>query len=448
MKAAGAAAADWWRPEGPARDRAGPGRVAGARPAPSVAREATLDASASPVAYAALIAFTCVLLLAPQNVFPILGRLRIALLTGVVAIVAHVQDRWALGLPLTRPGREMGLAGALLACTLLGMPFSQWPGGSLALLLDLFIKALAIFWLIGNLVDTRPRLRGMASTLTLLTVALALVGISNYASGVFGATLDRRILGYDAGLTRNPNDLALMINLIIPIAVALLLSSAGALVRAALAIALSIQVIAVILTFSRAGFLTLATTLGLYGLRLVRRPGNRGLVLAALTVVLLGLPFMPSGYVDRLLTLSAVDADPTGSAQARWSGTVAAIEHAVEHPILGAGLGMNILVLNESVGATWKAVHNTYLEYAVDLGLPGLALFVLLLGSCWRSARATRRVAGGELGSLAEGIEISLVGFAVAAIFHPAAYEFYFYYIAGLAVAAKTVSAREAVVPA
>lgn len=438
VKVAYGGAADWWRPQIAPKDRP---RAGSAR--------ASLDstATASPLAYAALIGFTCVLLLAPQNLFPILGRLRIVLLAAAIAIVAHVQDRWALGLPLTRPCREMSLAGGLLVWALVGLPFSLWPGGSLALLLDLYIKALVVFWLIGNLVDTSPRLRGMAWTLTLLTVALALVGISNYFSGVFGPTQDRRILGYDAGLTRNPNDLALMINLIIPITVALLLSSAGALVRALLGAAISIQVMAVILTFSRAGFLTLATTLGLFGLRLMRRP-SRGLVLAALAVVLLGLPFMPAGYTDRLLTLSSVDADPTGSAQARWSGTVAAIEHAIEHPIMGAGLGMNILVLNESVGATWRSVHNTYLEYAVDLGLPGLVLFVLLLRGCWKSARAARGIAGSEVGQLAEGIEISLVGFAAAAFFHPVAYEFYFFFIAGLAVAARVVSAREAAVAA
>jgi O-antigen ligase len=261
---------------------------------------------------------------------------------------------------------------------------------------------------------------------------------------VFGQTLDRRIVGYDAGLTRNPNDLALMINLIIPISLALLLSSSEALMRIALTVAICVQIVAVILTFSRAGFLTLATTLGIFGFRLLFRP-SRGLVFAALFAVIFAVPFAPSGYTDRLLTLSAIGADPTGSAQARWEGTLAAVEHAVEHPILGAGLGMNILVLNESVGATWRAVHNTYLEYAVDLGLPGLILFVMLLWACLRGTRGVRKRVGGEVGQLAEGIEISLLGFAVAAFFHPAAYEFYFFYIAGLAVAVKVVGAREGV---
>jgi O-antigen ligase len=115
---------------------------------------------------------------------------------------------------------------------------------------------------------------------------------------------------------------------------------------------------------------------------------------------------------------------------------------------MGAGLGMNILVLNASVGATWRAVHNTYLEYAVDLGMPGLVLFVLLLRSCWRSVSAARRTASPETAQLAEGIEISLLAFSVAAFFHPAAYEFYFYFVAGLAVAAKVVSDREGPVAA
>ena len=421
--AARASPADWWRPLSPAR-----------LPAEGV----LVGPGASPLAYGALVTFICVLLLAPQNVFPVLGTIRLAMLAGALAIVAHVRDRFELGLPLTRPVREMRLAGWLLLWSVLTMPFSLWPGGSLALLLGLFIKALAVFWLIGNLVDTRLRLRGMAVTLVVLTVILGLVGISNYLSGVFGPTQDIRILGHDAGLTRNPNDLALMLNLIIPLSVALLLSASGFLTRALLTAAIAIQVSAVVLTFSRAGFLTLATSLGAFGLRLLGRP-SRSFVFAALGGALLALPLVPESYTDRILTMGSVDADVTGSAPARWTGTVAAIEHAVENPLLGAGLGMNILVLNESVGATWRSVHNIYLEFAVDLGLPGLAIFLLVLHACWRSARAARKSADPEVAQLSEGIEISLIAFSVAAFFHPAAYTFYFYVIAGLAVAARSV---------
>jgi hypothetical protein len=49
-----------------------------------------------------------------------------------------------------------------------------------------------------------------------------------------------------------------------------------------------------------------------------------------------------------------------------------------------------------------------------------------------------------ELFCLAEGLQISLIAFAVAAPFYPAAYHFYFYYMAGLAVAVRSVYEQEA----
>jgi O-antigen ligase len=426
MSLACAAAGEWWRPEiaaGPARERA-------ERQAPT-----------SGLAYAALLAFTLILLLAPQHRLPLLATLRVAFLTGMLAIVAHVWNRWALGLPLARPARETRLALLLLLWTLFGLPFSYWPGGSVELLLDLYLKALVVFWLIGNLVDTLPRLQGMAWTLSLLSVPLSTGGISNYLAGVTVSTHDR-ILGYDSGLTRNPNDLALMLNLILPLSVALLVSATRLRERALLLLALGLQVVAVVLTFSRAGFLTLATTLLVYAFRL-RRTRHWRLVAAGALLAAVAVAFLPSGYLERILTLRAMEADSTGSARERYSGNVAALDHVAEHPLLGAGLGMNILVLNETVGARWRAVHNTYLEYAVDLGLPGLALFLLLLVGCLRSARAARRAGAPALRALAEGIEISLVGFALAAVFHPAAYRFYFYYLGALALAARSVALRE-----
>ena len=92
----------------------------------------------------------------------------------------------------------------------------------------------------------------------------------------------------------------------------------------------------------------------------------------------------------------------------------------------------------------WQPVHNVYLEYAVDLGWPGLALFILLLGGCLRHAGRIARRSGGdpalhELSALAGGIWISLVAFTVSALAYPVAYHLYFYYFAGLAVAVGAV---------
>jgi hypothetical protein len=116
----------------------------------------------------------------------------------------------------------------------------------------------------------------------------------------------------------------------------------------------------------------------------------------------------------------------------------------LSHPITGAGLGMNILALNEIRGAHWLQVHNAYLEYAMDLGWIGLGLFLLLLAGCIRTAARVRTQCAKlpalrDLCVLAEAIRITLVAFAVAACFHPVAYHFFFFYFGALAVAAGAV---------
>src|SRR2546425_5814787 len=127
---------------------------------------------------------------------------------------------------------------------------------------------------------------------------------------------------------------------------------------------------------------------------------------------------------------------------------VAATNVVVKNPIVGAGVGMNNLALNEERGSAGVEVHNVYLQYAVELGIPGLVLFLMLLAACMKSAMAVQARSAGvpalrDLFNLAEGIQISLIAFAVAALFHPVAYHLYFYYMAGLAIAVRAVYEAE-----
>jgi acyl dehydratase len=63
---------------------------------------------------------------------------------------------------------------------------------------------------------------------------------------------------HDGGLTANPNDLALMLNLTIPLVIALFLAAERWAAKALLGGILALAVVAVVVTFSRSGFLTLA----------------------------------------------------------------------------------------------------------------------------------------------------------------------------------------------
>jgi hypothetical protein len=407
-------------------------------------------ALASPWPYRALLAFTFVLVISPQQTFPALAVLRPAMLAASASAVVYLAGCLAQGRSWSVDSPVMRLALALAAWAVLTIPLSLWPAGSFGVFQGLFLKALVVFWLVASVIDDARRLRGMLWCLTLLTIPLGIAAVRHFAAGDFTAGGDpgvRRIFGYDAPLTANPNDLALTLNLVLPLTLALWSGTQGLSRRLLLCAAAALQVLGIVLTFSRGGFLTLAAT----GLLQARRAG-RGMMLAlaaaaAAVVVFAGASVLPSGYVAHLGTIANVQEDATGSAQERLRDMGAAASYVGHHPLLGAGLGMNVLALNAVRGASWRMVHNVYLEIAVELALPGLVLYVLLIRAALRSAsdarRSSARTDGGEgVGAMAAGIRIALLGFVLASAFHPAAYHFYFYLLAGLAVAASGIAAR------
>ena len=400
--------------------------------------------SSSPVAFKGLLAFTAIMMLAPQIAYPFLVPLRPALLAAAVSIGAYVLHRLIHRQPLVVPSRELAISVALLWWAVLTLPLSIWPTGSLEVLSELYIKTLLIFWLLGQVVDTPARLRTAAWCLTILAMPLALTGINQYATGQFLDTaVVTRIAGYEAPTTANPNDLALMLNILLPLTLALLIHADALWQRLVLLAMSAIMVCAVILTFSRSGFIALSTIGILFAYRLIRQGRLIPVAAVALTAVA-AVPLLPGSYLQRLTTIVNTDADRTYSAQTRWSDMTTAMRVVANNPVVGAGLGMDILAMNQARGETWTAVHDVYLQYGIDLGLPGLTLYGLLAGSAIASAGAARRLAvtrgRRELAGMAEAVRISLIAFSVAAIFHPVAYHFYFYYLAGLAVAVARIS--------
>ncbi|PYQ50148.1 MAG: hypothetical protein DMF59_11570 [Acidobacteria bacterium] len=399
------------------------------------------------VAFAAVVLFTCVLLLSPQAWFPALKPLRIAFLAGGLAAASLLWERWRERTPLGLT-REIVICFLLLAWTFMTLPLSYWPGGSVATLTDIYIKAVIVFWLLANVITTERRLQLIRNFLILCSVPLAVTAVKNFVTGSFlgDAGVVARIAGYGQGLSANPNDLALMLNLMLPLSIASFLSAKSRSMSTLLLVVTGVNVIGVVVTFCRAGFLGLATIGTVYFLKMVRRRGaDRAWAFALAIAALVALPMLPSNYFERVATIANIHADPTGSSQIRWRDTVAAMHFVFDHPIVGAGLGMDVLALNQVRGEKWYAVHNVYLQYAVDLGLPGALLFILLLLGTLKGARSSRKRLAQlpekrELFLLAEALEISLIVFAISGFFYPVAYNFYFYYMGGLALAVRAVT--------
>jgi O-antigen ligase len=427
---------EWWQPGLPAGSTV-----------PEITPPSRLPGAGSSVPFWGLMAFLFIWIIAPQNLFPSLAPLRLALVAAAVSVGGYLYDRFARGRPAGRRTPAIWIAAGILAWASIIVPLSYWPTGSLMFILNVYAKTVAAFWLLSRVVSTRLRLQQVIWGVVLMGLPLAGTALSHYFSGQFTPGEYGRIAGYDSGMAKNPNDTALMLNLLLPFSIALFLGSRRWWLRAPLLAVILLYVAGVIVTYSRGGFLTLAGTLAYYLAKLMRR-GRWGPAVAALVLALAAVPLLPAGYVTRLATITDTDADPTGSAQTRSKDGLIAVRMALDRPLAGFGIGMNALALNDVRGATWLRVHNVYLEYAVDLGIPGLMLFLLLLGVCLRDARAVQRQSGGRgkadgLFHAAEAAEAALVAFAIAAMFHAAAYDLFFYLVAGLAVAARTVHELE-----
>ena len=80
------------------------------------------------------------------------------------------------------------------------------------------------------------------------------------------------------------------------------------------------------------------------------------------------------------------------------------------------------------LGVRWMEPHNSFLQVAAELGLPGLVIFLALLVSTFRVlGRVARGAAGGfddhpEPRSLAQALTASVAGFVVGAMFLSLAY--------------------------
>lgn len=432
---------EWWRP-----------KIVALQPDARTFPQASLSPSApeeSKLPFRAVMMFTFILLAAPQQMFPVLAPLRIALLSVAVALLAHCWVQISSRRPLIDLNIGVVLVLAILGWCILTVPFSVWRGGSISFLMERYLKTILAYLLLANIVITVPRLKKLSWALVSMSVMLAFTTIKNFASGTM-ISAGGRVAGYDSPLTENPNDMAMLLNLMLPFAVALLLTTRRRLARVFLVAAIGIMVGAIIATFSRAGFLALGVMYLIYLWRF-RSRAERFLAPAVLLIVICCLPLVPSTYFDRLSTITNIEEDESGSAQERWSDALVASKLILSSPLIGSGVGTATIAMNEARGDLWIEIHNVYLTLGVELGLPGLVLFLVFYRVCLKStgaAMALARASPGnqqsrELFYLAEAIHISLLAFLVEAFFHPVAYHFYFYYIAGLAIGLRIIVAEE-----
>ena len=386
-------------------------------------------------AYCGLVFFTVLLYFRPNEwlpigTFPLVKIVALASLAGL--FIVQISD----GRPLSLMPRELKLLLGLTALMLVSMAIGLDPSASFDAFTNDFLKVLLIFVLMINVVNSFKRLRRLIEVTVVCGTLLAFGSLVQFARGQnLGDGF--RASGIVGGMFGNPNDLALSLNILLPIAVCLALS------RPAIAVKLfywgcaGFLGLAVLVSYSRAGFLTV----GIVGLSLLWRLRRRYPAFLALgvTAALVVMLVAPPSFWARIFTVfdSSGDAQAAQSSELRWSLLQRALEVAGFNPqrwLLGVGISnFHIVSVRE------LAQHNAYLQIFNEVGLPAFILYTMflfgLIRAMGRIARAYERDrAHRHVWLLAVSLQVSLIAYAVGSFFAPVAYLWYLYYVAGFAV--------------
>lgn len=263
------------------------------------------------------------------------------------------------------------------------------------------------------------------------------------------------------GPVGDPNYYAQMMLVLVPLALDRLWNERQRLMRVLAAWALGVCSLAVLLTYSRGGFVSLVIVVAAM-LFIFHRGQLRYVVVAAVLAVLL-INILPPQFTARIGTLTQLlpgGASKTGgvvqdlSLRGRTSEALVALQMLADRPILGVGLGNYPLLYQEyarRVGLEFRSevrqAHDLYLEIASETGLLGLFSFMLLVGgifkSIWKAQQALFRNGLAPVSNMVAALAFALLGFLISALFLHAVYFRNFWILAGIALAVPQMAETE-----
>jgi putative inorganic carbon (hco3(-)) transporter len=405
-------------------------------------------------AFLGLMAFTAMLFFRPQDLITPLRVLHLAELSALFALAALVFGRLGRGLSISRITPELIGVLAFALIILATAPFSVWMGGTVRTFTDLYAKVVLIFVLMVNTLTTPKRIEQFTWLIVVASGYIAGRAVLDYARGINMVEYGR-VQGSVGGMFKNPNDLALNMVAVVPLA-SFLVFRPHSMVKRAVAVLCGILMLgAVVASQSRSGTVGLAAMAVVLAAHLVKQ--RPGVVFGVALAGLLALPLLPSAYWQRLASIADKNLDQTGSREARSTLLKESFEAFAANPLTGVGAGQFKNYNPQGRDEAWRESHNVVLQVASELGIGGLMIFAFLLARAAYAPAQTRRMLryaearrrgqkGGApdpplsreehemLTTHAGALSAALAGWFVCALFASVAYHWTFYYLLALAI--------------
>ena len=345
-----------------------------------------------------------------------LGKAGVVL--GLIGILAAAPRNLLSFVKETPLGRMMAL---LLVLAIIGIPFSVWPGGSVDSCKSLSRQLLMVSIIVGLARFCGTQLLRFSCMLAVGIMALLMV-------------LEESTGRTSAGTRYDPNDIALLFIVFLPVVIAEALHGG----RFWRPFAWSIAVMAIMgiaLTGSRGGILALAAV----GIHVLFAMKTRRWLLIPLLAIGFGLTLgMVDDSVWERFAALGDDSDYNFSDK---NGRIVIWGHGIDffirNPLFGVGIGQfGTAIFTHGFGAGLTA-HNSFIQIGTELGLPGLVVFIAILRILYR---LSKKGADADFLSKADRqrfwvLRFSLAGFCVGGFFLSQAYGVILYTFVALAAA-------------
>lgn len=344
----------------------------------------------------------------------------------------------------------------LVLITLLLTPFSIWRGASEVFLINQLPVLIAVTTIAYKMSRAWQSLRNTFLALVLCGAVLAGSALANYHGG--RASTDTM---YDT------NDLAYLLVSIFPFSIGLAMMARNRLIAMGYWMLATGLAMTILLTQSRGGFLGLLIEAVLMLFMRIRVPASPSFrlrqtavrmtsILAVACVAMIVWFHLPTEARTRLETIMDLGgdynldaSDVTGRREIWKRG----IEAALQRPL---GYGPNTFsMVDLKFGGRFMAPHNSFIETLVELGVPGLILFVATYLFAWRALRTARRILAQRNGRnyhdddqivFARMLQVALFGNAVAGVFLSMAYSTVLWTLIGMSMAmAAIVNSQDAI---
>ncbi len=393
------------------------------------------------LAYAFLFLFTIVLYARPAEFYPSPVTASLALIIALATLAFFIPTQISLEGNLTARPSEVNLVLLFCLTALISVPLALNRPIAWQEFNGTFIRCIVMFIVIVNVVRTRARLKGLMLLALAAGLWLSVEALNDYRLGLMTVE-GYRVGGRGGGIFGNSNDMALFLVTLVPIAIGLMLSSRGFVRKLIFSVCAVLMVFAIVLTYSRGGFIGLILALTFFAWRTGRRH-RLPLVAIGLLVVAVFMAAVPS-YALRVASILVPSLDPVGSSGARSGELLRSLVVAIRHPIFGIGIGNYAPEMSHRGLVT----HNSYTQVAAEIGVAALVCYTLFvvtplrkLGQIARESFEAKR--NGDFYYLALGLQASLIGYMVCSFFASVAYLWYIYYLVGYAVCLRRLYESE-----